>query len=241
MPRASAAGVEVILVTFEFRARLDSSAFDVLTDDERASAARFVRHEDAMRYAATRAALRELLGTRLAAPARGLSLERDIHGRPRLAHRLARESVDFNVSHSGEHALLAFSRKRRVGVDIEAQQTGLDWQSLAPAVLAPADEAHLRALPEHRHRNVFYDAWTAKEALLKALGVGIAIEMTHFSVLGNSSDAPDVHLIGTPSESAEVSLPAVTAFDAVWFEAPAGYAACVAWSRSALPALHAAL
>jgi 4'-phosphopantetheinyl transferase len=78
--------------------------------------------------------------------------------------------------------------------------------------------------------NAFYDVWTAKEALLKALGIGIAMGMTWFSVLGGKRDEPLVSVTCKHSGSAY----ALTEFDAAWCIAPTGYAACVAWSRDEL-------
>src|SRR5260370_39916846 len=77
LPRANAAGVEVLRVAFDFRATLDSRAFAALSDYERASAARFLRHDDALRHAATRAALRAVLSERLDVRPDALRFERD--------------------------------------------------------------------------------------------------------------------------------------------------------------------
>ena len=229
VPRAHAAGVELLCVTFDFRMNLDGLAFAVLSDEERMSAAGFLQHEDAIRFATTRVVLRHALAKRSGLPAGELRLERDVVGRPRLASPKGhmRISTDFNVSHSGQHALIALATGRRVGVDIEARRTDLNWQTLSTAVFAPHDEAYVSALPAHLRINTFYDVWTAKEALLKALGIGIGSGMTWFSVLGGKQDEPLVRVISKQMGTAC----ALMAFDAAWCNVPAGYAACVAWSR----------
>ncbi|WP_245800379.1 4'-phosphopantetheinyl transferase family protein [Thiomonas intermedia] len=229
VPRAYAAGLELLCVTFDFRMNLDGPAFAVLSDEERASAARFLRHEDAIRFATTRVVLRHALAKRSDLAAGGLQLQRDEVGRPRLASTKdhMRIPLDFNVSHSGQHALIALATGRRVGVDIEARRSDLNWEMLSTAVLAPHDEAQVAALPAHLRIEAFYDVWTAKEALLKALGIGIGSGMTWFSVLGGKDGEP---LVRVSSEQTRGGC-LLTAFDAAWCVVPAGYAACVAWSR----------
>lgn len=230
VPRASAAGVELLCVTFNFLARLEGPNFAVLSDDERQTAARFTRHKDAIRYAATRVALRYAIAERIGMAASEIQFQRDVAGRPSLARPKVEPCslLDFNVSHSGQNALIALAASRQVGVDIEVCRTDLNWQTLAPVVFAPHDEAHVAALPAHLRVDAFYDAWTAKEALLKALGIGIGRGMTWFSVLGGKLNEPLVRTIDR-RERGETTL---ANFDAVWCVAPYGYAACLAWSRA---------
>jgi 4'-phosphopantetheinyl transferase len=233
VPRALAAGVEVFCVTFDFSATLDHPAFAALSDDERARAARYLRHEDTLRHAATRAALRRLLAERTSVPPDALRLEQDADGRPRvtampdLPQARAAAWPDFNVSHSGQHALIALAARRKVGVDIEVIRDDRNWQALARAVFGPRDRARLAALPAGRRADAFYAVWTAKEALLKTLGVGIGEGMTWFSVLGDGAREPCVAV----SDPRQRNGAALVQLDAEWLQVPDGYAGCVAWSR----------
>ncbi|MEX3968446.1 4'-phosphopantetheinyl transferase superfamily protein [Paraburkholderia sp. EG286B] len=231
-PRASAADIEIFCVTFDFRVTLDCPAFAPLSDDERAKVARFRRHDDALRYAMTRVALRQLLAERTDLKASELRFERDTGGRPRL-HKSMQSGpggqLDFNVSHSEQYALIAIGRQRRVGVDIEFARKDMNWRKLTSAVFAPRDEAHVTALPMHKRADAFYDVWTAKEAMLKALGAGIGGGMTWFSVLGDRQHEPRIVV----SEESVRDRDVIANLDAVWLRALSGYAACVAWSRDA--------
>lgn len=233
VPRASEAGVEVRLVTIDLLASPEASQLAVLDDDERSRAARFLRREDAMRHAATRAALREALAQRLGRPAHTLRFGRDDAGRPRLVEAFD-TPLDFNVSHSGAYALIALSATRRVGIDIESRRERFDWRSVAGSVFGPDEVAYLESLPDTLHCDAFYDAWTAKEALVKALGTGMALAggIKGFAVLGGARGAghsPQVRVVDRDA----LDDAGVSCYDALWCPAPAGYAACVAWSRAA--------
>ncbi|MEM5426619.1 MULTISPECIES: 4'-phosphopantetheinyl transferase family protein [Paraburkholderia] len=231
-PRASAADIEIFCISFDFRVMLDCPAFAPLSDDERAKVARFRRRDDALRCAVTRVVLRQLLAERTDSEASELRFERDTGGRPRLDKSMQSGfggQLDFNVSHSEQYALIAIGRRRRVGVDIEFARKDINWRKLASAVFAPRDEAQVTALPMYRRTDAFYDVWTAKEAVLKALGVGIGGGMTWFSVLGDRQHEPSILV----SEESVCNRDLIARLDAVWLRALSGYAACVAWSRDA--------
>lgn len=232
VPHANAVGVQVLRVKIDLSAPLDSPQLAVLSDSERARGARFLRKEDALRHTATRAALRTALAERLSLPAATLAFEQDGHGRPWL-DGAAKGRLDFNVSHAGSYALIAIAADRRVGVDIEVQRENFDWRAMARSVLAGPEAVHIESLPESQRLAAFFDVWTAKEALLKALGTGIVVPggIEGFSVLDAECGAqrlPHVCVFAAQAAGRENAA----CYDAVWCDAPAGYAACVAWSRA---------
>jgi len=209
-------------VDLSFDTSLDAAVFASLSDDERARACSFRRTEDALRFATTRTALRELLAQHIGADAHVLRFTVDANGRPRLADSTA---FDFNVSHAGACGLIAMSSARRVGVDIEQCSDTFDWRSILTLTLDPDEAAWIERLDPSAQVAAFYDAWTAKEALVKTTGAGIARGLQHLSVL--------------PREGQRVTLRGSIPYDmraiaAQWITAPRGYAACVAWSSTLL-------
>ncbi|CAG2280545.1 4'-phosphopantetheinyl transferase [Burkholderia sola] len=226
-PAAARAGVRIARIDFDWRVPLASPAYAALSDDERARAARFLRHEDGVRSAATRAALRDVLGAALGIAPRAVAIVVDAAGRPSLdpAHRA---SLDFNVSHAGAHALLAWVPAGRVGVDIEGCNRATDWRALTREVCAPAEIAYLDDLPSGEREGEFMRVWSAKEALLKALGTGIVGGLRAFAVVPPRDSATPATTIVDPIAPAA----GVAAFDAAWLDAAPGYAACVAWTRA---------
>lgn len=218
LPADAPSDVRVWRVHIDFSAPLDSAVYAAMNASERARASRFLRHADAARFATLRCALRHVLAIETGHDAAHLVLDADDRGRPFLAQP---DAPDFNVSHSGAFGLIAVSRERRVGVDIEEAGATFKWRELAPAVLADMDRREIEAMPDEPARNAtFFDCWTAKEAVLKAHGDGIGsttIAMNGFSVL--------------PREGVRYALTREAgAFDAVSLIAPSGYAAALAWS-----------
>jgi 4'-phosphopantetheinyl transferase len=131
-----------------------------LSADEQDRASRFRFERDRRRFIVARARLRELLAKRLDAAPESIQLAYGTHGKPALAGRFAASGWHFNLSRREELALYAFSRGGEVGVDVEAVHP------LPSYLKAAADQRPL----------AFYRHWTRKEALAKALGVGLAKE-----------------------------------------------------------------
>jgi len=100
-----------------------------------------------------------------------LEFSREKNGRPYIAGA----KLDFNLSHSGDWALLAVSAGTRVGVDIEQVREDRDFRAIACRYFS-ASEAKMICDSDNEFlaRARFYALWTAKEAALKAVGTGIA-------------------------------------------------------------------
>ena len=217
--------VRVVRVDIDFSVALSDPLFDVLSDDERTAAARFHRAADAVRSAATRAALRRVLGAALGEAPAALRFVRSDQGRPALEVE-GTPPLDFNVAHGGGHALVAWSQRRRVGVDVEPLRAGWDWRPLSPMVLGEEDIRRIAAADDAARAALFLDAWSAKEALLKADGRGIARGLGGFSVLSGDPGRPRIG--GATALAGDLRR-----FEARWLRGIPGHSACVAWSVDA--------
>jgi 4'-phosphopantetheinyl transferase len=116
--------------------------------------------------------LRRVLAVYLGGTAAEIELTRGEHGKPRLAEDPSR--LAFNLSHSGDLALIALARDREVGVDVERVKPGRDFLALAERALAPEAAAAVREAAEPERARLFYELWTRHEARLKCLGLGLA-------------------------------------------------------------------
>jgi 4'-phosphopantetheinyl transferase len=88
------------------------------------------------------------------------------------------EQTRFSVSlaHGGEVALVAVALDAQVGIDVEPFRKGIESWSLVSHALTPDEQARLTALPAAERGEAFLSAWTRKEALLKAVGVGLGVD-----------------------------------------------------------------
>ena len=104
-------------------------------------------------------------------PADALPLTLDAYGKP---HLTVPNAPDFNLSHSGGVVLLVIAHAVAPGVDVEALRPRPRALQLAQRFFTVDEAAALAALPETDRQLAFYRLWTAKEAVLKALGHGLA-------------------------------------------------------------------
>jgi 4'-phosphopantetheinyl transferase len=116
--------------------------------------------------------LRRVLALYLGEEPEQIAIARGERGKPRLATEPGR--LSFNLGHSGELALVAVSRGREVGVDVEREKPGRDFDALAARAFGPEEAAAVRAATGAERTRLFYELWTRLEAGLKCLGGGLA-------------------------------------------------------------------
>jgi 4'-phosphopantetheinyl transferase len=193
-----------------------------LSPDERARSERFATRTLADRYRIGRAALRWLLGRQLGVGPGNVPIERDARGRPRLADG----TLDFNISHTRDVALVGIcsAAGTRIGVDVEHEARSLDHAGLARKFLTPREQATVAAFDEDAHRRAFLMRWTCKEAMSKATGDALGAPLRRLDV----ELAPTLRLVDGPSPY----TPADWRLEAA--AVPPGYLAAVAlWTSAA--------
>lgn len=166
-----------------WRADLDSPPVQlaalraVLATDERSRADRFHFERDQEHYTVARGTLRCLLALYLGVSPGSVALRYAAHGKPELAGG----ELQFNVSHSGGHAVFAFAWSR-LGVDIERHRRGRAELQIARRFFSEEEIAALERLPESARSGAFFRCWTRKEAYVKGLGAGLSADLASFDV-----------------------------------------------------------
>jgi 4'-phosphopantetheinyl transferase len=154
----------------------------VLSPDEQSRAARFHFAHDRDHFTACRGALRELLGAYLNISPGAVEFCYGLYGKPTLRVDDSQRWTRFNASHAGGLAVLAFSRGREVGIDLEPIMEAFPGEEIAARYFSAQELAELRALPLSQRSEGFSLCWTRKEAYAKALGLGLQIKLNSFSV-----------------------------------------------------------
>jgi 4'-phosphopantetheinyl transferase len=182
-PPLGALDVHVWRVPLDDEARL-ASYRALLSDEEQRRAARFVRDVHRRRFIAAHGALRRILADYVGAEPAALDFVGGEHGKPALRAVTGRPSVEFNLSHSDDLALVAVARAHPIGVDLERWSEGVEHLELAERFFSPRERRALRALAHTPDlvEEGFFAAWTRKEAYLKATGHGITRGLHHFDV-----------------------------------------------------------
>ena len=153
----------------------------LLSPDETERALRFASPPLRRRHICAHAATRSILALYLDIEPREIAIGTEKAGKPFIEDPTNR-GIHFNLSHTGDTALLAIARDAPVGVDVEAIRDLPEWKSLASRFLSEREVHQLHRLPENKQPGAFYHFWVRKEAYLKGIGTGIALGLPSFSV-----------------------------------------------------------
>jgi 4'-phosphopantetheinyl transferase len=174
------------------RLRLDTDpsalavAAALVDDAERARAARFVRDADRARHLLGRALARVLLARRTGVEPASLRLVADADGKPALAG----PGPAFNLSHSGDWIACALADDAPVGVDVQETTPSMARPDDFGRVFGPRERARIDGMPDEAARiAAFARAWARKEALLKAVGVGLQLKLDDVDIV-DGADGP---------------------------------------------------
>jgi 4'-phosphopantetheinyl transferase len=155
---------------------------DWLTADEQARASRFRFEKHRQSFIVGRGLLRVILGRYLSLEPSQLQFSYNAHGKPSLAETFGNEAMQFNVSHSHEVALYAFTRDRRIGIDVEHIRPVPDADHIVERFFSDRESALFQSLAIDCKEAAFFRGWTQKEAYLKAIGEGLAYPLRNVEV-----------------------------------------------------------
>jgi phosphopantetheinyl transferase len=147
--------------------------------DEQRRAERMRDEGHRARFLASRAWLRVVLGRYLDADPAAVGFDIGDRGKPSIVDG---GDLRFSLSRSAAVALIAVTRGRAVGVDVEQIRDDVDHGRLARQLFSPAEADAVLALPEPHRRDAFFDLWVRKEAVLKASGAGLGDGLSHLDV-----------------------------------------------------------
>lgn len=191
------------------------SAEAALSAAERARACRLVDARHRQRFIAGRVGLRGILGAHTGDDPSHLAFAENAFGKP---HLVGHASLNFSLSHSGDRAVLAIRQGASIGIDIERVRA-LEHGDIATRYFCVSEAAWIDARPsEEERRTAFFQTWTLKEAVVKAMGLGMSLPLAEFEI--SAADAPPRIVVPPPGSPLLWQLRLLSA--------PAGYLCALA-------------
>jgi 4'-phosphopantetheinyl transferase len=176
----------------------------ILSGPERARADRYRTAEPAFAFVAARSWLRLVLAAYTAIPAARIRFDTTPNGKLSLADDIRVEPITFNLSHSGNVAIVAVAGGMELGVDVERVRPVSP--DVVAGCLAPAEAAALAALPPALREEAFIRCWTRKEAFLKATGAGLTVAPSDIAVSLDPLSAAVLEIAADADEAAHWQL-----------------------------------
>ncbi len=153
-------------------------AQNTLSTDEIARANQFYFPHHKQRFTRARSMLRHILGLYLNKAPETLVFTYNARGKPAL--NPAAFNLEFNLSHSADIALLAVGQSHALGIDIECF-SARPFLGISRDLFSAEEQLALQALPKVLHPLGFFNVWSQKEALMKAMGLGLAYPTQHLN------------------------------------------------------------
>jgi len=127
--------------------------------------------------------LRLLLGAYLGIPGKEVVINRSNRGKPVLDGSVHQSPLKFSMAKSVDRVLIGVSSFHPVGVDLEpANRKASNPLRLAKRFFSPAESSQLESLGPEGLDETFLRAWALNEAVVKASGLGIANQLSRFTV-----------------------------------------------------------
>jgi 4'-phosphopantetheinyl transferase len=184
-----------------WRARLDQQANSlpelttILSPGELERAVRLRHSVDRDRFVLRRGILRAILGSYLDVAPNKVRFAYGRYDKPLLTPGFYHLRLSFSLAHRRGIALYAVTSPGPVGVDIEYVEPLPDLEGVTTSSFSKREQDVLRTVPESERVLAFFTGWTRKEAVLKALGEGLARPPNQVEVYLDSSKTMGVSVI----------------------------------------------
>lgn len=122
----------------------------------------------------TKGLLRLLIGNYLNLNPAELVFAYNEFGKPFINDNL--NELQFNISHSDDMAVFAFSRSGEIGADIEKVKVIDDMQGVMNICFTGYEKDWFNDINAESRVESFYKVWTIKEAFIKAIGRGFSFD-----------------------------------------------------------------
>lgn len=137
---------------------------------------RFVQWKDRLRHLFGKLLLRDMLMAAGFGPDCLAQLYYNEFNRPYIS-----EAVDFNLSHSGDIVICAFTKTGKIGIDVE-QVAPVDFSDF-DNVMTPEQWQRIHAAPDAQR--MFFTCWAIKESMIKAESSGMSLPLLQIHINGN--------------------------------------------------------
>lgn len=181
---------------------LPTDMIHYLSIEEQERAFKFRFEKDRKRWTVSRVAMRKILSRYLAISAHEIKFDYTSFGKPYVTG----SKIIFNLTHSGDRALLAVSLISEMGIDIEMKKV-IDFKRLIPRFFSEAEANAVVQSDDLQMSGSFYRVWTRKEAFIKAVGGGLSMPLQKFSVSTRMNNPIRIERIDwAPQQTSEWTL-----------------------------------
>lgn len=161
--------------------------WQLLSHDEQTKSLSFKQQKHQQYYIASHGKLRTILSDYTNTHPKHLEFKHTEFGKPYLSNH----KLSFNLSHTENKMLLAVGYGD-IGVDIETWHTKIDFLAIAKLCFAECEIQHWQQTAKAEKHKVFFQYWTRKESFIKAVGLGLNIDVA--KVISSPNKTQFIHI-----------------------------------------------
>lgn len=149
----------------------------LLNSEELYKADRFYFQKDRNCFTIARAKLREILGEFTETSPSKINFKYNEFNKPFID-----SYIKFNISHSKDLIIFAFSSNNDIGIDIEFMKDNIKYKEIINRFFSENEIKEFLNVPEGLQKEAFFNGWSRKESYIKAVGKGLNIPLDSFDV-----------------------------------------------------------
>ena len=157
----------------------------LLSVNEKRNASRFAYDIDTYLFSIRHNLLRIILGDYLNCDPAKIRFNSNHYQKPHIAH--PNTLIQFNISASSNRFVAVFCQQHTIGVDLELVREIDDIPQLINDYFTKEENNWINSQPENSRLSSFFQIWSRKEALVKAIGKGLNIELKKINVLSDET------------------------------------------------------
>jgi len=150
----------------------------LLSEEEKKRCAEYLNEAEKIRYTCNHRFVRQVLAKYLDLSPAQLEFSHAPMGKPFLKN----SNLFFNYSYRTTFGILAISKDKEVGVDIEKMKVLQDVETFASFSFSENEKKIIFKSSPEKFQNTLFTFWTFKEAIIKALGVGLNADLTQIDL-----------------------------------------------------------
>ncbi|MFN8671515.1 MAG: 4'-phosphopantetheinyl transferase superfamily protein [Candidatus Sericytochromatia bacterium] len=152
--------------------------YNLLKEDEIIRSNRFYFEKDKHNFIISRGLLRFLINKYTKIDYKKINFNKNEYGKPFLDN----SNLKFNISHTKDRLLLAFSNNIELGIDIEKVREISLYKDIVKRFFSENEIKDFFSLDESLYQETFFTIWSRKEAFIKAIGQGLSFGLDNFDV-----------------------------------------------------------
>ena len=167
--------------------------WDPLSLQEKSQANKFINENLKNKYIISHGILKHLLSAYLNIDPSNIHYITNQFGKPFIDNPHCQ--LQFNMSHSKDYVVYIIALDNQVGIDIEWKDKDINLDEIYPLVLSSLEKKNYSTLNKEEQFSAFYDTWTKKESLIKAIGFGLSYTLQDIEILHSSQNNNDYTII----------------------------------------------